>query len=72
MVTGERTRPWNEGDRIELLIMPQDPAPIEPGTKGTVSMNSVWLGDCWQTMVDWDDGRHLAVISGIDQVKRIR
>jgi hypothetical protein len=43
------------GDRIELIAMhPSEPAPVEPGTRGTVTfVNEIQIG------VDWDNGRKL-------------
>ena len=52
------------GDRIRLLAMPDDPAPIPPGTSGTVRSvkrhdidPNAWL----QVDVDWDNGRSLMI-----------
>jgi hypothetical protein len=52
------------GDRIRLLAMPDDPAPISPGTTGTVrSVNRHGTGpNAWlQVDVDWDNGRSLMI-----------
>jgi len=54
-----------EGKRIELIIMPGDPHPIEPGTKGTCEMTD-GMG---QLMMKWDDGRTLSLIPGVDKFK---
>ena len=46
------------GDRVELIEMPEDPAPIPPGTQGTVD----WVGEhsrFVQIGVRWDNGRSL-------------
>ena len=52
------------GDRIRLLAMPDDPAPISPGTTGTVRFvkrhgtgPNAWL----QVDVEWDNGRSLMI-----------
>ena len=53
------------GDRIRLLAMPNDPDPIPPGSTGTVV--SATAGTFAQIEVDWDNGRTLALIPGVDQ-----
>ena len=53
------------GDRIRLLAMPNDPDPIPPGSTGTVV--SATTGAFAQIEVDWDNGRTLALIPGVDQ-----
>jgi hypothetical protein len=52
------------GDRIILIHMGDDPCPIEPGATGTVfAIND---GPLAQMLVNWDNGRHLALIPGVD------
>jgi hypothetical protein len=53
------------GDRIRLLAMPDDPDPIPAGATGTVV--HVTTGAFAQIDVDWDDGRALALIPGVDR-----
>jgi len=50
------------GKRIELVYMDNDPNPIEEGTMGTITNigNDV-------INVDWDNGRKLGLVIGIDQ-----
>jgi len=52
----------NPGDRIVLVVMPDDPNPVTPGTKGTVNFvrrcGTSW-GAWLQVDVDWDNGRKL-------------
>ena len=60
------TRP---GDRIRLLSMPDDPDPIPAGATGTVL--SVTTGPYAQVEVDWDCGRTLALIPGVDRFEVI-
>lgn len=51
------------GTRIMLDLMPKDPNPIAPGTKGTVqSVDDGGMLNCV-----WDDGRVLGVIPTIDK-----
>ena len=48
------------GQRIELLMMTDDPCPVQAGTQGTamqVCPQNGWT----QVWVDWDDGRRLAM-----------
>lgn len=52
------------GDRIRLLVMPHDPAPIERGTEGTVTKVvklSIMGDNGHQIQVAWDNGRGLAL-----------
>lgn len=43
------------GDRIRLVKMGEDPAPMEPGATGTVTKVLKWPGDGdHQITVDWD------------------
>ena len=53
------------GDRIRLVAMPDDPDPLPPGSTGTVT--SVTEGNMGQLGVDWDNGRSLFLLPGIDQ-----
>ena len=57
------------GDRIRLLSMPDDPDPIPAGSTGTVI--STTTGTFAQLDVDWDNGRTLALIPGVDQYEII-
>ncbi|MER9176229.1 DUF4314 domain-containing protein [Mesorhizobium sp. M0955] len=63
---------FRKGDRLELLAMPNDPCPVPVGTKGTVVADSTWVDyETWQTRMQWDDGRTLAIVSPIDKVRKI-
>ncbi len=57
------------GDRIRLISMPNDPDPIPAGSTGTVI--SATTGTFAQIDVDWDNGRTLALIPGVDQYEII-
>lgn len=48
----------NEGTRIRLTAMPDDPHPIPVGTCGTV-VSSTDFGSWSQVQVNWDNGRRL-------------
>jgi len=52
------------GDRIILIHMPNDPDPIPAGETGTVT--DVVKGVFDQVQVDWDSGRTLCLIPGVD------
>ena len=51
------------GDRIKLVSMLDDPLPIKPGTEGTVTKVQDSIG---VISVDWDNGRSLNIIKGVD------
>ena len=53
------------GDRIRLLHMPDDPDPISAGSTGRVV--GVTDGPLAQISVDWDNGRSLNLVPGVDQ-----
>lgn len=56
------------GDRIELVEMLNDPYPIIPGTRGTVT--SIRHFDDWsQVSVKWDNGRSLMLVLPGDKFK---
>ena len=57
------------GDRVELLTM-QDPAAVTPGTQGTVISICDTRG-LEQIVVNWDNGRGLALIPGVDRWRRL-
>ena len=50
------------GKRIKLIIMFDDPYPIESGSMGTISHVG---GDVMN--VTWDNGRSLGVVIGVDK-----
>ena len=56
-----------QGDRVRCIEMPDDPNPIEPGAEGTVRH----VDDAKQIHVNWDDGRTLALIPGVDKYEII-
>lgn len=61
-----------EGDRIELLVMPHDPAPQERGARGTVThvTDLSIIGDRGiQIGVDWDNGRTIALCCPPDRYR---
>jgi hypothetical protein len=61
------------GDTIRLIKMPDDPNPIKPGTVGVVkevSFESPFNED--HLDVDWENGRSLKLIVGLDEFERIK
>jgi hypothetical protein len=54
------------GQRIELVTMNNDPDPLPPGARGTVTG-----GNSGQVHVRWDDGRARMLIPGEDVWKRV-
>lgn len=67
------------GDRIELIAMPEEPNPIEPGTTGTVTNvvdTSMLRPGSHQIWVEWDCGedeipRSLALVVPPDRFRKI-
>jgi len=60
--------PCKEGDRIQLMMMPEEPAPIPSGTQGTVMWTTQMPGrDTWQIVVKWDIARSLCLIWPVDR-----
>lgn len=58
------------GDRIELLEMPNDPCPIDPGTRGTVTyVEDPVCDDRRQVWVEWDNGRGLMICEPPDRFR---
>jgi hypothetical protein len=51
----------NPGQRIRLIDMPMDPNPILPGSTGTVQWVASAPGGTVQIVVQWDNGRSLAL-----------
>ena len=50
------------GTRVRLLNMPNDPNPVPAGTCGTVMA----VDDAGQLLVQWDNGRSLSLLPGVD------
>ena len=61
------TTPCKDGDRIRLLAMPDDPAPLDAGSEGTVIGDPVDFQGRWQIIVAWDNGRSLNLCSPPDR-----
>lgn len=56
-----------DGTRIECIHMPDDPAPIQPGTTGTC----YGVDGIGNLMMKWDNGRSLNLVPGVDKFKVI-
>ena len=55
------------GSRIKLHRMEDPWSPVPAGTKGTV----VCVDDAGQLQMQWDNGRTLALVPGVDAFSRI-
>ena len=51
------------GTRLQMEHMDDPYAPVPPGTQGTV----VFVDDAGQVHMEWDNGRTLALVPGIDR-----
>lgn len=54
------------GTRVVCNYM-DDPYPVKPGTRGTVR----YIDDAGTIHVDWDDGKHLGLIRGQDEFRKL-
>ena len=62
------------GDRIRLISMADDPDPIQPGQLGTIAHVDVFGSgpEQWmQISVDWDNGRKLMLVCPPDRFEFI-
>jgi len=55
------------GDRITLVRMSNDPAPIPPRSEGTVTHLAHWVDGSWNIGVRWDNGRTLGLVHPEDK-----
>lgn len=61
-------REYPVGTRLKLISMLDDINPVPSGTCGTVC----YVDDEGGIMVDWDNGRSLSIIYGIDKFEVIK
>lgn len=59
------------GDRVRLILMPDDPSPLDPGEEGVVGhVQEDLFGDRRdQVSVKWDSGRTLSLVVPPDSVQ---
>jgi hypothetical protein len=66
---------YREGDRIELIEMPNDPNPIKPGERGNVrevrELGEEFAPNTAEVHVDWDSGRKLLMLLPTDKARII-
>lgn len=73
---------FSEGDRLELVRMVDDPDPVPPGTRGTVTganlvnlgggaLGGATSGGFLQVWVAWDNGRALALSIPPDSARKV-
>lgn len=55
------------GTRLKLIAMGEDPLPIPPGTRGTVS----YVDDMGTIHMNWDNGRTLGLVPGEDYFRNL-
>ena len=61
------------GDTIRLIKMVDDPKPIEPNTIGVIrEIIPIHMFNEDHLDVDWENGRDLKLIVGLDQFERIK
>lgn len=60
-------KPVDEGKRIRLVEMPDDPCPVPQGTEGEVTRVHDMRDGTWQVSVKWDNGRTLSMICPPDK-----
>jgi len=58
---------YPEGTRLMLLHMDDAHAPVPEGTKGTVKH----VDDLGQIHMEWDNGRTLAIVPGVDSFRTL-
>lgn len=56
------------GTRVELLSMDDPYRPVAAGTRGTVRC----VDDIGTIHVDWDNGRGLGLIVGVDEFQKVK
>lgn len=64
-LSARNQRLYPPGTRIELLRMVDEPFPVRSGTRGTV----VACDDGGNVLMEWDDGRTLALRPDVDRFR---
>jgi hypothetical protein len=72
---GSSNMRFQQGDRVMLVHMGDDPDPVKPGTEGTVThveeLRFFGRPAQLQVSVDWDDGRRLSCLVPPDMIVRV-
>lgn len=63
---------FNEGDRVRLVLMGDDPDPIPAGSEGTVTDTFDFGDGAWQIGIKWDNGRSLYCVCPPDVLTMIK
>lgn len=61
--------PLQQGDRVELLAMPNDPLPVPIGTRGTVTSILNFEGITYG--MKWDNGSTVNLLDVVDSWKKL-
>lgn len=61
----------NVGDRVELVSTDDEYTTLTPGDQGTITDIDTAPGDVTQYWIEWDNGSRLAMLDGIDVIRRV-
>jgi len=59
---------YTKGVRIELIFMDDKIHPVPAGTLGYVK----YVDDAGQIHMNWDNGRTIPIIEGVDRFKKVK
>jgi hypothetical protein len=61
---------FQAGERVELVSTTDEITGVQPGDRGTVMLSLAFFSRP-TTIVAWDNGSTLAMVEGLDVIKRI-